>query len=59
MPLSKLSLEELKTLSPAFEQDVERVWIFEESVERRDAIGGTSKRAVLEQCDTLEKALSS
>jgi argininosuccinate lyase len=38
---------------------VERVWIFEESVERRDAIGGTSKRAVLEQCDTLEKALSS
>jgi argininosuccinate lyase len=29
----------------------------DESVERRDAIGGTSKRAVLEQCDRIEAQL--
>ncbi len=35
-----------------------QVWSFEQSVERRDAKGGTSKRAVLEQCDTLQKMLT-
>ncbi|PWN44269.1 putative ARG4-arginosuccinate lyase [Ceraceosorus guamensis] len=55
--LSDLTLEDFKTLHPAFEEDVAKVWSFDESVERRDAIGGTSKRAVLEQCDTLEKNL--
>ncbi|PWN53170.1 putative ARG4-arginosuccinate lyase [Violaceomyces palustris] len=58
VPLSSLSLEELKTLSPAFEADVERVWLMEESVERRDAIGGTSRRAVLEQCDRLIREIA-
>jgi argininosuccinate lyase len=53
--LSDLSLADLKTLSDAFEEDVEKVWLMEESVERRNATGGTSKRAVVEQCDRLEK----
>lgn len=52
--LSDLTLEDLKTLSPAFEEDVKNVWLMEESVERRNAIGGTSRRAVIEQCDRLE-----
>lgn len=55
--LSDLSLEELKKLNPAFEEDVEDVWKMDESVERRNAIGGTSKRAVLEQCDRIEEKL--
>lgn len=55
--LSDLSLADLKTLSDAFEEDVEKVWLMEESVERRNATGGTSKRAVIEQCDRLEKII--
>ncbi|KAK0560612.1 argininosuccinate lyase [Tilletia horrida] len=57
IPLSALTLADLRTLHPAFEEDVSKVWELEESVERRDAIGGTSRRAVLEQCDRLETAL--
>ena len=58
-PLSDLTLADLKTLSDAFEEDVKDVWIMEQSVERRDATGGTSKRAVLEQCDRLEALVKS
>ncbi|ETS60129.1 hypothetical protein PaG_05664 [Moesziomyces aphidis] len=57
--LSELTLDDLKSLSDKFGDDVMQVWSFEQSVERRDAKGGTSKRAVLEQCDTLQKMLSS
>lgn len=55
--MSDLTLEELKKLSDKFEEDVVKVWEMEESVERRDAIGGTSRRAVKEQCDRIEKEL--
>ncbi|GAA98520.1 uncharacterized protein L969DRAFT_95243 [Mixia osmundae IAM 14324] len=47
--LSKLTLEQLQTLSPKFSEDVKEVFSFETSVERRDVPGGTSKRAVHEQ----------
>ena len=56
--LSDLTLEDLKTLSPAFEEDVVKVWLMEESVERRNATGGTSRRAVEEQCDRLEQLIA-
>lgn len=55
--LSDLTLDDLKKLSPAFEEDVAKVWSMDESVERRDAVGGTSKRAVLEQCARIEKEI--
>ena len=51
--LTDLSLTELRTLHPAFEQDVADVWSYERSVEQRDAIGGSSRRAVQEQIDEL------
>lgn len=57
MPLSSLTLADLQTLSPAFEEDVQAVWSFDESVERRDATGGTSKRAVLEQVERIQGEL--
>ncbi|KAE8191901.1 hypothetical protein CF336_g4660 [Tilletia laevis] len=57
VPLSALTLADLRTLHPAFEEDVAKVWELEESVERRNAVGGTSRRAVLEQCERLEGAL--
>lgn len=55
--LSELTLADLKTLNEAFEDDIEKVWSMEESVERRNATGGTSRRAVQEQCDRLESIL--
>ena len=58
IPLTKLSVQDLQTLHPAFDETVMRVWSFENSVESRDAIGGTSKRAVLEQVEILKRWLS-
>jgi argininosuccinate lyase len=55
--LTDLTLQDLQGLSDKFEDDVMKVWSFEESVERRDAVGGTSKRAVLEQCEKLKKII--
>ncbi len=51
--LAELGLDDLRTLHPAFEADVSRVWGFEESVERRDAAGGTSRRSVEAQIAQL------
>ncbi len=44
--LADLGLDDLRRLHPAFEADVSRVWDFEESVERRNVAGGTSRRSV-------------
>ncbi|BGP54405.1 hypothetical protein JCM8202_000839 [Rhodotorula sphaerocarpa] len=55
--LSELSLEDFKSVSPYFGDDVHEVFNFETSVERRDAKGGTSRRAVREQIDSLKQKL--
>lgn len=55
--LTDLSLDDLRTLHPAFGPDVESVWDWEQSVERRNAIGGTSRRAVREQIAQLHAQL--
>lgn len=52
--LTDLTLDDLRTLHPAFDTDIALVWDMEQSVERRNAIGGTSRRAVLEQVTRLE-----
>jgi argininosuccinate lyase len=52
-------VDDLRTLHPAFDADVESVWDFETSVERRDVVGGTSRRAVLAQVDELQAWLDS
>ncbi|CDR38657.1 RHTO0S03e11848g1_1 [Rhodotorula toruloides] len=57
VPLSALSLEDFKSVSPHFGDDVHEVFNFETSVERRDAKGGTSRRAVLEQVEALKSKL--
>lgn len=58
MPLAELSLDDLRTLHDAFDEDVLDVWNFETSVERRDVDGGTSKRAVLAQVNQLRNWLA-
>jgi len=56
--LPQLTLAELQGLHPAFTPEVSRVWSFENSVEARDAEGGTSRRAVLEQVAKLKTWLA-
>lgn len=55
--LSDLTLEQLQSLSPKFEADVKDVFSFVTSVERRDVVGGTSERAVLEQIEAAKQIL--
>lgn len=56
--LSDLTTADLQNLHPAFAEDVHDVWSFEESVDRRDAEGGTSRRAVLAQIAQLRQWLA-
>ena len=56
--LSELTIQDFKLLSDLFGSDVSDVWDYEKAVERRDATGGTSRRAVLEQVDKIERFCS-
>jgi len=47
--LDEICLEDLKQISPLFEEDVKNVWNFEHSVEQYQSVGGTSKSSVLKQ----------
>ena len=51
--LSELPLTALRALHSAFEEDAAEIWSYERSVEQRDAAGGTSRRAVMEQIAAL------
>jgi argininosuccinate lyase len=55
--MNGLTLSDFKTLSPLFGEDVFQVFDFEASVERRSAIGGTSKKMVERQIDILRRFL--
>lgn len=57
--ISQLSLAELQSLSNLFERDVNSVFNFDSSVEKRNAIGGTSLQMVERQVQVLRKALES
>lgn len=56
--LDQLSVADLQGLHPAFGEDVTAVWDFTVSVDRRDAEGGTSRRAVLAQVAQLREWLA-
>lgn len=53
IPLSDLAVDDLITIHEAFDEDVTRLWNYENSVESRDVEGGTSRRAVLLQVAQL------
>jgi len=55
--LNELSLKDFKDLSDRFGDDVHGVFDFEASVERRNAIGGTSKEMIDRQVSVLRQAL--
>jgi len=56
--LNELALKDFQGLSEKFSSDVHKVFDFEASVERRNAIGGTSREMVGRQVDVLRKALA-
>ncbi|KAH6586093.1 hypothetical protein BASA50_000798 [Batrachochytrium salamandrivorans] len=56
--MSALSLEQLQSLHPAFEQDVGDIWNYERSIEQRSALGGTSHDAVTAQIQQLRDYLT-
>ena len=53
-----LTIEDLKQVHDAFEDDVTAVWSMEASVETRFAEGGTAKSSVLQQVQTLREWLN-
>lgn len=57
IPLSELTVEDLQSLHDTFDDDVAALWSFEYSVEQRDVVGGTSRRAVQEQIAALRALL--
>ena len=56
--LFDLTVADLKSLHPAFEDDVLDVWSYEKSVENRSSLGGTSRSAVMTQLEQLREWLS-
>jgi argininosuccinate lyase len=50
-------MSDFKTLSDQFDEDVVKVFDFEASVERREAIGGTSRVMVERQIHILREFL--
>lgn len=55
--IDKLTLEQFKSIDSRFDADLFDTFNFEQSVERRDAIGGTAKSAVLKQLTALKESL--
>ncbi|XP_058952985.2 argininosuccinate lyase isoform X1 [Pocillopora verrucosa] len=53
--LNELTLNDLKQISPLFEEDVNEVWDYEHSVEQYSAEGGTAKSSVEGQIYKLQQ----
>ncbi|HHW66630.1 MAG: argininosuccinate lyase [Epulopiscium sp.] len=57
--LEKLSLEEYKQLSPAFDEDIFKAISLEECVNKRKIIGGPAKEMVLQHIQKAEEYINS
>jgi argininosuccinate lyase len=55
--MNELTIEQFQGIDKRFGDDVLSVFDYERSVELKDATGGTSRRAVLEQLEALKKTL--
>ena len=56
--LSAITLEELKNISGVFEDDVDSIYDFDASVERRSVMGGTSVGAQQHQLEQAKQILA-
>ncbi|CAB1101578.1 unnamed protein product [Ectocarpus sp. CCAP 1310/34] len=59
VPLDSLTPADLRTLHSAFEDDVQDVWNYETSVERKNSPGGTSRSSVTAQIQTVREYVAS
>lgn len=57
VPMDQLDLEQLKKVDGRFGEDVQSCLDYERAVELKDAIGGTSKGAVMAQIRVLKEVL--
>ncbi|XP_077995364.1 argininosuccinate lyase-like isoform X2 [Glandiceps talaboti] len=57
--MKDLTLEDLKKVSSAFDNDVSSVWNYENSVEQYTSVGGTSRQSVTQQIEQLTQWLKS
>lgn len=55
--MDQLSVAQFQGIDARFGDDVLNVFDYERSVELKDATGGTSRRAVLEQVEALKQSL--
>lgn len=55
--IDKLSMKQFEEIDSRFKEDVFNIFNFEQSVEQRNAIGGTAKEAVLAQLTKLKSQL--
>jgi len=58
VPLVALSLDDLRTFSPTFEEDVFAYIRTEDSVDHRQSLGGTARQRVAEQIKKAQEELS-
>ncbi|RKO93895.1 argininosuccinate lyase C-terminal-domain-containing protein, partial [Blyttiomyces helicus] len=52
--MSSLTLADFQKLHPLFGEDVAEIWDFEKSIDRRSALGGTSRKTVEVQLTHLK-----
>lgn len=57
--VDELTLDDLQAIDGRFGDDIVEVWDYERSVERKRAIGGTSKSMVQAQIDTIQEFAAS
>ena len=53
--LSSLTVADLKSIHPLFDEDVLLIWSYESSVEKKNSEGGTSKSSVYAQITHIKK----
>ncbi|CAJ0944697.1 unnamed protein product [Ranitomeya imitator] len=59
LAINKLSLEDLKSISPLFASDVSKLWNYTNSVEQYTAAGGTAKSCVVAQVEQIRNWMKS
>lgn len=55
--LHELSVNDFQSLHPSFSDDVMDVWSFENSIELRNTVGGTSKSSINFQIEQIRQRL--
>ena len=57
VPMDQLSVQQFKDVDARFDDDVLSCLDYERAVELKDALGGTSRSAVMQQIEVLKKVL--